>query len=195
MSRFELPIFPLHTVLFPASRLALRIFEPRYLDLVCRTLRDGSSFGVVLIRDGSETGEAAEIHGVGTTARISRWEQRSDNLLGITITGERRFRILDSKVREDQLRIAEVELLPEDEAVPLPDKYQHMADKLRPILDDLSHPYITMPRHYDDAAWVGGRLAELLPLELDLKQRLLQVDGPLRRLEIIDKLLLAGRDD
>lgn len=175
--------------------MALRIFEPRYLDMVCRCLRDESGFGVALIRDGQEVGPAAEVYGVGTLVGISYWEQRKDGFLGITVRGERRFRILDSTVQDNQLRIAEVELLAEEEPLPLPGEYRHMASMLQRIFDDLSHPYITLPRHYDDAAWVAGRLVELLPLKLALKQRLLQMDGPMQRLEMLNGLLAAESKD
>lgn len=195
MSRQRMPIFPLHSVLLPGGPMALRIFEPRYLDMVCRCLRDESGFGVALIREGQEVGPAAEVYGVGTLVGISYWEQRKDGLLGITIRGEQRFRILDSEVQENQLRIAEVELLAEEEELPLPGEYRYMAAMLQRILDDLSHPYITLPRRYDDAAWVAGRLIELLPLELALKQRLLQMDGPLQRLEMISGLLASESRD
>lgn len=195
MSRRSLPIFPLHSVLLPGGPLALRIFEPRYLDMVCRCLRDESGFGVALIREGQEVGPAAEVYGVGTMVGISYWEQRKDGLLGITVRGEQRFRILDSAVQENQLRVAEVEMLPEDEAIALPGEYRHMASMLQRILDDLSHPYITLPRCYDDVAWVTGRLIELLPLELALKQRLLQMDEPMQRLEMLSNLLAAESKD
>jgi uncharacterized protein len=195
MSRRSMPIFPLHSVLLPGGPMALRIFEPRYLDMVSRCLRDESGFGVALIREGQEVGPAAEVYGVGTLVGISYWEQRKDGLLGITVRGEQRFKILDSEVQENQLRIAEVELLPEEEELPLPGEYRHMVLMLQRILDDLSHPYITLPRRYDDAAWVAGRLIELLPLELALKQRLLQMDGPLQRLEMISGLLISDSGD
>jgi uncharacterized protein len=195
VSRRTLPIFPLHSVLLPGGPLALRIFEPRYLDMVSRCLRDESGFGVALIRDGEEVGPAAEVYGVGTLVGISYWEQRKDGLLGITVRGERRFRIHDTTVQNNQLRFAEVELLSEEEALPLPGEYRHMATMLQRILDNLSHPYITLPRNYDDATWVTGRLIELLPLELALKQRLLQIDGPMQRLEMLSGLLAAESKD
>jgi Lon protease-like protein len=170
MTRKTIPIFPLHSVLFPGGPLALRIFEARYLDMVSRCLRDESGFGVALIREGDEVGQAAEVYEVGTLGEISYWEQRKDGLLGITVTGEQRFRILDSHVEANQLRIAEVELLPNPEAVALPEKYQHMVHLLERMLDQLGHPYITMERDIANAEWVGARLVELLPLELEQKQ-------------------------
>lgn len=191
MARRTIPIFPLHSVLFPGGPLALRIFEPRYLDMISRCLREQSGFGVALIRKGSEVGHAAEVYETGTLGRISYWDKRRDGLLGITVTGEQRFRILDSRVEADQLRIAEVELLAEPAAQPLPEKYQHLAALLEQILDELGHPYLTLERRYDDAGWVGARLVELLPLELEQKQRMLQLDDVLQRLGFIDDLLAA----
>lgn len=189
MPRRRIPIFPLHSVLFPGGPLALRIFEARYLDMVSRCLRDESGFGVALIREGHEVGEAAEVYEVGTLGRISYWEQRQDGLLGITLTGEQRFRIIDSEVTGNQLRIAEVELLENLGTVALPEKYQHLASLLERILGELGHPYLTMTRDYQNAEWVGARLSELLPLELVQKQRLLQEEDPLRRLARLEESL------
>lgn len=189
MTRKTIPIFPLHSVLFPGGPLALRIFEARYLDMVSRCLRDESGFGVALIREGDEVGKAAEVYDVGTLGQISYWEQRKDGLLGITVTGEQRFRIIESDVQENQLRIANVELLPNSGATPLPEQYRHMAGLLERVLDELGHPYITLTRDYDNADWVGARLVEVLPLELEQKQRLLQEDDPLVRLERLNATL------
>lgn len=189
MSRLTIPIFPLHSVLFPGGPLVLRIFETRYLDMVSRCLREGSGFGVALIREGEEVGKAAEVYEVGTLGRISYWEQRKDGLLGITLTGEQRFRILDSEVAQNQLLSAEVELLPNAGPSPLPEKYQHLAQLLERMISELEPPHTTMVKELDNAEWVGGRLAELLPLELVQKQRLLQEDDPLLRLARLEESL------
>lgn len=185
-----IPIFPLHSVLFPGGPLALRIFEARYLDMVSACLRDESGFGVALIREGEEVGSAAEVYELGTLGDISYWEQRRDGLLGITVTGQQRFRIIDSEVAPNQLRIAEVELLPNPAPVPLPEKYQNLAKLLERILGELGHPYITLKRELDNAEWVGARLAELLPLELEQKQRLLLEDDALQRLLTLEQAVV-----
>ncbi len=193
MNRLSIPLFPLHTVLFPGGPLALRIFETRYLDMISRCLRGGSGFGVVLIRDGDEVGETPEVYDVGTMGHISYWEQRGDGLLGVTLRGEQRFRILEQKVEANQLMVAEVELLPNEPAVAVPAEYRTLISMLMKIVDELGHPYITMPKAYDDSAWVGARLAELLPLELVQKQRLLQLNDPLERLERLAALVANSR--
>ncbi|MCH8177573.1 MAG: LON peptidase substrate-binding domain-containing protein, partial [Proteobacteria bacterium] len=51
----ELPLFPLKTVLLPSNKLRLKIFEPRYLHMIARCMREESKFGIVLIYQGEET--------------------------------------------------------------------------------------------------------------------------------------------
>lgn len=189
MNRLTIPLFPLHSVLFPGGPLALRIFEARYLDMVGRCLKQGSGFGVVLIRDGSEVGGAPEVYEIGTLGHISYWERRRDGLLGITFTGEQRFRILEREIEPNQLMVAEVELLPNEPAVAVPRQHRGLVELLSRTLGELGHPYLTMPKAYDDSAWVGARLVELLPLDLVQKQRLLQLNDPLERLLRLEAIL------
>lgn len=189
MSRLTIPLFPLHSVLFPGGPLALRIFEARYLDMVSRCLKQGSGFGVVLIRDGSEIGTVPEVYEIGTLGHISYWERRRDGLLGITFTGEQRFRILECEIEPNQLMVAEVELLPNEPAVAVPQHYQGLVELLSRTLGELGHPYQTMQKAYNDSAWVGARLVELLPLDLVQKQRLLQLNDPLERLARLEAIV------
>lgn len=192
MRRLNIPLFPLHTVLFPGGVLPLRIFEPRYLDMVSDCLRQDSGFGVCLIREGKEIGAAASTYEVGTLARISWFDRRDDGLLGINVSGEQRFRILASEVQSDQLIRAEVELLMAEPSCVVPEDYQHLVQLLQGILDQLDFPYAKLPRRYADAAWLGARLTELLPLKLELKQYLLQLDDPLARLERLSAVMESG---
>lgn len=189
----RIPLFPLHTVLFPGGLLSLRIFETRYLDMISRCLRDSSGFGVCLIAAGAEVGEAAEVRPVGTLARIVDWSSLPDGLLGVTVQGERRFRVLRSEVREDRLRVAEVELLAESDPRPLPEDYAALAALLARLLDELGGVYARGPRRLDDAGWVGGRLVELLPLDLEFKQSCLELDDVLLRLARLREAMLALR--
>jgi Lon protease-like protein len=188
----RIPLFPLHSVLFPGGPLVLRVFEPRYLDMVSRCLKEESGFGVVLIKEGEETGRAAETCDVGTYVRITYWNRRADGLLGVTVRGERRFRILTREVQPDQLLMAEVELLPDEPRLPLPPGYEALAALLKSILEQLDHPYLTLPREFDDATWVAARLAELLPIPRQRKQQLLESDDPLLRLKAIQAAVAAS---
>lgn len=184
-----LPLFPLKTVLFPGGPLPLRIFEPRYLDMVSRCLKEDGAIGICLIREGGEVGPAATSYEVGTLSRITYWHQRPDGLLGITVRGEQRFRILRQEVTRSQLVVAEVELLAEAATMSLPEDYAPMASLLVRILKELGPPFSTLPRHLDEAGWVVGRLVELLPMALAQKQHLLQIDDTAQRLERLHGVL------
>lgn len=183
------PLFPLHTVLFPGGVLPLRIFEPRYLDMVSNCLRNDTGIGVVLIREGAETGKAADCYEIGTLSGISYWHKRADGILGVTLKGNQRFKILSTSVQKNQLIIAEVELLPEIETTELPPGYEHLVLLLQQIISQLDPPFTTMETRYNCAEWVGARLVELLPLPLPEKQLLLQIDDSLQRFSKIEDLL------
>jgi Lon protease-like protein len=185
MSEPYLPLFPLHTVLFPGGVLPLRIFEPRYLNMVGDCLRNDHGFGICLIRAGQEIGAAADCHEVGTLARIQDWDKTPEGLLAITARGERRFRVLEREVRPDLLSVARVELLDDPPPPPLPVEFAPLARLLEHLLDDLDPPYRTLPRALDDADWVGARLTELLPLDPQEKQFLLEQADPRARLETV----------
>ncbi|HHH47700.1 MAG TPA: peptidase S16 [Gammaproteobacteria bacterium] len=189
MSTITIPLFPLHTVLFPGGTLPLRIFEPRYLDMISQCMKAGHGFGVTLIREGSEVGAAADTFDTGTLSEIAYFNQQADGLLGITACGRQRFRIISRTVQANQLTMAEVELLANEASRPLPEKYQAAADILRGLLEQLDQPFINMEKRYEDASWVSSRLAELLPIRLEQKQYFLQLDDPIQRLERLMALL------
>lgn len=189
MSELDLPLFPLNTVLFPEGPLPLRIFEPRYVDMVSDCLRNDRGFGVCLIKSGNETGAPAEVYEVGTLARITDWHQRHDGLLGITTLGDQRFRVLECSVRRDHLTVGRVEPIPPEPVTELPAEYIPMADFLRQLVKQIPHLYASLPIKYGDATWVGCRLAELLPLHLTQKQTLLELNEPIQRLERLRKIM------
>jgi Lon protease-like protein len=183
-----IPLFPLNVVLFPGGPLPLRIFEPRYVDMVKRCMRESAPFGVVLIRDGAETG-AAETCAVGTSARIVDFHQLPDGLLGLSCLGERRFRIRSHRRQTDGLNIGEVEWLSVEPAMAVPDRHSRLAELLHSVLPQLGELYQGLETHLEDAAWVGHRLAEILPIELADKQFCLELDDPVQRLDALAPLL------
>jgi Lon protease-like protein len=186
--RAEIPLFPLGTVLFPGGPLPLRIFETRYIDLVRRCLRDDSGFGVVLIREGVEAGGAADTFDVGTYARIVDFSQHPDGLLGIRAQGERRFRILESRRERDGLIVADIEWLPEDPELPLPGEFAELGPALEALLAEVGESHAPPEHRPSDAAWVAGRLAELLPIAPGHKQHCLELDDPVERLRFLRPL-------
>jgi Lon protease-like protein len=187
----ELPLFPLNTVLFPRGPLPLRIFEPRYVDMVKRCMREGSCFGVVLLQGGGETGPIDGIAEIGTTARIVDFNLLPDGLLGLTCRGERRFRVLRCWRQDDGLNLGEVEWM-DERAVPalaVPLEHRHLADLLRRVLPELGEVYSGIEPRFDDADWVGARLVEILPLSLADKQACLAMDDPLDRLATLSPFI------
>jgi Lon protease-like protein len=181
----ELPLFPLNTVLFPGGPLSLRIFEPRYLDLVSRCLKEGTGFGVVRLDAGREAGGPADFSETGTEARIVDFTRLDDGLLGITCLGQQRIRVVEAWRQPDGLNVGRVEDLPPDPAVAVPEEFAFMEEILQRILPELGDAYAAVPQRFGDAAWVGNRLSEMLPLETPDKQVLLEMDDPLARLEAL----------
>jgi Lon protease-like protein len=177
----SIPLFPLHTVLFPGGPLRLRIFEPRYLDMVSRCMREDSGFGVALIVAGSEAGGSAQTVEIGTLARIVDFEQLEDGLLGITARGERRFRIVHVHQESDGLNVCQVEWREDEVRAEVPPQYAVLAELLRRAVEQIGPAYGELTPAYEDATWVGMRLAEILPLAPIERQELLELnDGPER---------------
>ncbi len=184
----KLPLFPLNTVLFPGGVLPLRIFETRYLDLISACLRTESGFGVVAIHQGRETGAPPiRVHPVGTLARIVDFDQLDGGMLGITCLGAQRLRVIDHHVQPDQVLLGQVRWLADDPALPTLPSHEPLVRVLRDLLD---HEELALHRrfltpHWEDAAWIGNRLAEILPLPLHIRQTLLEMTEPQQRLDIL----------
>jgi len=104
-----LALFPLHTVLLPGGSLDLRVFEPRYLDLVGECGRHGRGFGVCMIVEGEEAGAPATPAAWGTAARIEDFGSDADGVLTLRVRGQRRFHVRRTRVRDNGLLVAEVE--------------------------------------------------------------------------------------
>ena len=187
----EVPVFALGTVLYPGGPLPLRIFEPRYLDMVSDRLRRDAPFIVACIRSGSEVGGGATTHAVGTLARIVDWNQLDDGLLGIVALGGRRARVLDTETRPDGLCVARAHVLEDEPVCAVPDEHRRLAALLRGVLEHLESRYSHVTPRFDDASWVGYRLSELLPMPLARKQHLLEVEDPLLRLRELAETVAA----
>ncbi len=190
----QVPLFPLSTVLFPGGPLPLRIFEARYVDMIGRCMKNDEPFGVLLIREGQEAAGPATTYDVGTLARIVDWYQGSDGLLGVTARGERRFRLREARRQPDGLNVGEIELLPEELQLPLPEEYRPMAKILADVLDDLGRLYEDLERRLDDAGWVTNRFVEILPIDLEEKQLCLEQSDPVERLRLVHDVLKNVRE-
>lgn len=178
----RLPLFPLASVLFPGGELRLRIFERRYLDMIRDCARADAGFGVSLILKGANEGEPATPAAIGTRARITDFYTMPDGLLGISVRGDRRFHVERIAVRDSGLIIGDVHWLGDEPSRRVPAQHGLLAT----LLEDLLGKFGDLPddaRCLDDAAWVGWRLSELLPLEASDRQFLLQIEDPVQRLD------------
>lgn len=185
----QLPIFPLNTVVFPGGTLPLRIFEQRYLEMTKRCIRDSSPFGVCLIREGREVGEPARHYEIGCLASIVSWDMPQLGIFILVTQGRQRLRILEQWTQPDRLRMADVALLPEEDSQPLPDEHAPCADILRAVASRAGESTFPAPLRYDDAVWVGYRLAEILPLENTVRQHLLEMPDAISRLRLLTTVL------
>lgn len=194
----EIPLFPLGSVLFSGGRLPLRIFEPRYLDLVGRCMKTKSGFGVVLIREGTEVPQPGQnapptLFDIGTYARIVDFNQLDDGMLGIVCAGDRKYRIHHAWQAPDQLTMAEVEFLPDEESAAVDEEFESLVEVLRLLTKHPMVQQLGLQVDYDDARSISWRLAELLPLQAETKQALLNMHSPQQRLEEISRLMAQLR--
>jgi Lon protease-like protein len=188
----DIPLFLLNTVLHGGGRLSLRVFETRYMDMVKDCLRHGTPFGVCLIAQGEEVarpGDAPAVpREVGTLAQIVDWEMPQLGILDIVVHGGQRFRIRERRTQPDGLVRAEVELLPDPPVMPIPGDYARLVPMLRSLLEALEQEP-PQPHRFFDAAWVADRWAEMLPLPMDLRQQMLEMDDGVARLDAIYRFL------
>jgi uncharacterized protein len=187
--RETIPIFPLGTVLFPGAVLPLRIFEVRYMDMAKACLKDGSPFGVCLIREGEEVGAPAVPEPVGCLARIAECDVEELGILKVKAQGLHRFRIVSSEVNRQGLIVGEVEALAPEAQVGEAQGLAQSSEFLRKVIAGIGAERFTPPFEFEDASWVSFRLAEILPLRTDVKQKLLELTDATLRLAILHKFL------
>ena len=189
----DIPLFPLGTVLFPGGLLPLRIFETRYMDMAKACLRDGTPFGVCLIRAGREVGSPAEPEPVGCLARIVDWDMQQLGLLLVTAVGDERFRILEHRVEASGLARVRIERLPADADSPIPPELAACPRLLERVIAEHGTGTFAEPHRLDSASWVGCRLAEILPVPITARQKMMELDDALARLGILHKVLVQHR--
>ena len=190
--RIGTPLFPLPTVLFPEGPLPLRVFEPRYVDMVGRCMREDEPFGVIRIQDNSE-GEDPKLCRIGTLAIIADWFRSDGGLLGILAIGSLRFQLHTTAVQPDGLRTGDIEELPPEPQVPLPPEFISMSTALQHLIEKLDRLYQGIERRFDDASWVSLRLAEILPIGVEQKQHCLELEDPVERLRYLRPLVRLSR--
>ena len=215
MTLMTLPLFPLTTILFPEGLLPLQIFELRYLTMIKKCIADGTEFGVVaqtvrkdvLNADGdnisTEPMSQESFVSVGTCAKIVAHSAPQPGLLRIDCVGSKRFTIVRCEQQKLGLWVAQVNLIEADQAIPVPQELADTVTALRQLItaltSQLSSPTgegqrlpMTKPYLFDDCGWVANRWCELIPMQPAQRHRLLTLDNPLIRLELVQDLLETG---
>ncbi len=189
-------LFPLKSVLFPGGRLPLQIFEQRYINLIRHAMKTDTGFGICLLKDGDEVarqGVRQEVHRVGTYARVVDWDQLPNGLLGVTVEGRHKFVVQECWTEQDQLLMGSVDYCGVDYVgeEPLAVAVEH--EVLVGLLEQLvSHPAISqlgMTIDYQDLRQLSWRLSELIPLSLERKQALLELQNTYERIREIEKII------
>ncbi|MDH5737839.1 MAG: LON peptidase substrate-binding domain-containing protein [Gammaproteobacteria bacterium] len=191
----EIPLFPLPLVLCPGGRLPLQIFEPRYLDMIRRCLREDMGFGIIMIEEGEQvlSNREAQLPAVahsGTLCDIVDFDQNPNGTLGIVVQGRRKFVVYDQYEMPDRLMMARVEFPAEEEKTMIPEEDRHLAELLGNFIEHEAVRALNQQIDFEDASEVGWRLIELLPCSNPEKQRLFEMKNPLHRLKELDRLLL-----
>jgi Lon protease-like protein len=195
-----LPLFPLNTVLFPGGVLPLKVFEARYVDMVRECMKSETPFGVVRIKSGQEVGLAAEPETVGCLAHITQWDMQDLGVLLLRTVGGERFRIIETRVLQDQRLEARIEMICPDESFAVSDMHLSCAKALKLVIDDINFkgraehgdafvsPF-AQPAQLDSAGWVANRWCEILPIPLKARQKLLELEDAQSRLTIVHQYL------
>lgn len=187
MDATRIPLFPLNTVLFPGGLLPLRVFETRYMDMTRECMKNGSPFGVCLIREGREVGTPATPEPIGCLAQIVDWDMQQLGMLQLKTKGTQRFHVLDHEAGHNGLISATIELIAAERPQNLPERFAACTGLLQQVIKNQGNRIFDEPHRFDDAVWVSYRLSEILPLPVRDKQKFLELTDPLARLTILQQ--------
>jgi len=198
INNYSLPLFPLHSVMCPGGLMRLRIFETRYLDMVKSCLRNKTSFCIVAIAPEKTAKPDSKLPfaSMGTLMNITHADVTTVGLMMIDCIGQHRIKIHSFTQQADGLLIGNLSDISNDLEIPIPDDLKILSSRLQRLIESFSNQGvlpsdtpIAKPYQYNDASWVSNRWVELLDLPLLEKQRLMQLDSPIVRLELIYDLL------
>ena len=187
--RETIPLFPLGTVLFPGMLLPLKIFEVRYMDMAKRCLKEKTPFGVCLIREGAEVGTPAVPETIGCLATIAECDMEEVGILKVVALGHERFRILSTDTTPQGLVMGTIEPLATEPEVSEVQGLAECSEFLAKVITGIGPKRFSEPMRFEDASWVSFRLAEILPLRNDAKQKLLELTDATLRLAVLHRFL------
>ena len=188
----EIPIFPLTANVLPGGYLPLQIFEPRYLEMVKSCMSKETGFCIVLLRGISEINlsELPDHSPIGTYVKIVDFNQLENGLLGITVQGQYRIKILNRRSQEDGLILGDsVEQPEEEESVSLEPEYRNIWRILRDLSDHPEIKKLELTIDFDNSSSVAYNLASLLPLTAPDRQNILEFQSNMERFEYLNKMV------
>lgn len=188
----ELPIFPLTVNVLPGGYLPLQIFEPRYLDMVKSCMSQETGFCVVLLRGLNETGSSKlpDHSPIGTYVEIVDFNQLENGLLGITVQGRYRVKIIDRRKQEDGLIMGDsIEQPEEEESITLEPKYENIWRILKEISNHPEIKKLELAINFDNSSSVAYNLASLLPLTPPERQNILEFQSNVDRFDHLNKIV------
>ena len=186
------PLFSLTVNVLPGAILPLQIFEPRYIDMVKKSLSNSEGFCIVLSRQDSTNQEShsASYHDIATYVEIVDFNPLDNGLLGITVQGKQKIIIEDTWKQDDQLLIGKIKTVHEDDDDLSSDPLY--VDLWNMVKEIISHPEIkklNLELNLDSAVSVGYILASVLPLRPQEKQTILEFDDPRDKLNYLKEII------
>ncbi len=185
----SLALFPLQTVVFPGGLLPLRVFEPRYMDMVTQAIAERAAFGICAIREGRDVDVGAKHYTLGTRVHVMDWDMPQPGILHIQTQALERFVVRSSHSESNGLRIGEVDDVSPEPAIALPEELTLAAEVLYQIINELGAEKFAQPHDFNNATWISYRLSEVLPLKLSVRQNLLAMNDSIARLTILTDFL------
>ena len=194
-----IPFFPLQSIVLPGGLFPLRIFERRYLDMVRDCIKNDTGFCITLVRNNSQENYVTDIYNYGCYVKITDWNQLDGGLLGITVEGINKVKILSRNLDKTNLLTGEIENINPEKEYMIPQKYLLLSRFYKKIYPGIKHVINFTKERYADASWIGFRLIECLPLDSSTKNKLIAIDHAIERLDmlhmIIQKIYKAEVDE
>jgi len=193
----QIPLFPLNAVLFPHMPMALHIFEDRYRRMMHDCLDQGTTFGVIAIREGREIGPSAEPYEVGTLAQLRAADPLPDGRYNIVVVGASRFHV-ETLSRELPYLTGSVNYLLDAPSSPgaatlaklVTDRFRSYAKTLSALQQNTERTDIELP---DDPELLSYIVAAALQVSVAARQRLLEIDSTDERLSACLSILRRER--
>ena len=186
------PLFPLTINVLPGAFLPLQIFEPRYIDMVRRSLSNSEGFSIVLSKQENtyEESENLPYHNIATYVEIVDFDQLANGLLGITVQGKQKIVIEDTWKQEDELIIGKIKKVREnDDDLSKDPVYFDLWNMVKEITNHPEIKKLNLELNLESSISVGYILASVLPLRPQEKQTILEFEDPRDKLDYLKEII------